>query len=207
MDLLRAIGHSRRSSWRYVEEEELKFRIEPREAILDLIPRNSVGAEIGVHLGNYSNRILRVVAPKKLHLIDPWAAVDDPKFDASLYSSKNAPQKQMDMRYEAVVERFKGKSNVIIHRSMSGDVAPSFPDEYFDWVYVDGDHTYEGVCADIKAYSPKLKANGLLIGDDYSLAGWWGRGVVDAFHDALASKAYILEFKLGSQIALRKYSV
>lgn len=36
----------------------------------------------------------------------------------------------------------------------------------FDLIYLDGDHTEEGVRADIEAYSPLLRKGGYLIGDD-----------------------------------------
>ena len=40
-----------------------------------------------------------------------------------------------------------------------------------DWVFIDANHTYDAVLADILAWSPKLKASGLLSGHDFGLAG------------------------------------
>ena len=36
-----------------------------------------------------------------------------------------------------------------------------------DVVYIDGDHTYEGVMKDIEEYYPKIKSGGYLAGHDY----------------------------------------
>lgn len=38
----------------------------------------------------------------------------------------------------------------------------------FDLIYIDADHSYEGVRGDIEAYTPLLKDGGILFGDDYS---------------------------------------
>ena len=47
-----------------------------RKFLLEMMPKNSVCAEIGVNQGQFSKEILEVVQPKKLHLIDPWAGED-----------------------------------------------------------------------------------------------------------------------------------
>jgi hypothetical protein len=36
------------------------------------VAQESIGAEIGTHMGDFSHQILRTVAPAELHLIDPW---------------------------------------------------------------------------------------------------------------------------------------
>ena len=42
-----------------------------RQFLLDMLPRHSVGAEIGVLSGNFSKQVLDSISPKQLHLIDP----------------------------------------------------------------------------------------------------------------------------------------
>jgi hypothetical protein len=59
---------------------------------------------------------------------------------------------------------------VRIHRELSSQAVQHFPDEYFDWVYIDGDHSYEFAKADLEAYLPKVKKSGYITGDDYH----WG---------------------------------
>jgi predicted O-methyltransferase YrrM len=36
-----------------------------------------------------------------------------------------------------------------------------------DWLYIDADHTYDGVRADLEAWAPFVVRGGLLLGDDY----------------------------------------
>lgn len=50
----------------------------------------------------------------------------------------------------------------------SVEVAHTFPDESFDFIFLDGSHDYENVLKDIEAWTPKLKGNSSIIGgDDY----------------------------------------
>ena len=50
-------------------------------------------------------------------------------------------------------------------------VSENYPDESLDFVFVDGDHSYDGVTRDIKAYWPKLKVGAVMAGHDYE-GGW-----------------------------------
>ena len=63
---------------------------------------------------------------------------------------------------------FSNKRNVKIIKEWSIPAALQFPDEYFDFVYIDGDHSYTAVLQDLKAWGPKVKAGGFLGGHDYS---------------------------------------
>jgi hypothetical protein len=51
----------------------------------------------------------------------------------------------------------------------SVEAARRFPDESLDFVMIDGAHDYKSVCADVRAWLPKVKRGGLLAGDD---ANW-----------------------------------
>lgn len=49
----------------------------------------------------------------------------------------------------------------------SWELASQFPDGWFDFVFIDGDHSYEGVIQDIRAYLPKVRKGGIIAGHDY----------------------------------------
>jgi cephalosporin hydroxylase len=49
----------------------------------------------------------------------------------------------------------------------SANAALSFDNESVDMVFIDGDHSEEGVVRDILAWKPKIKKTGVLAGDDY----------------------------------------
>ncbi len=56
-------------------------------------------------------------------------------------------------------------------------------------VYIDGDHSYEAVRDDIKAWLPKVRKGGILAGHDYG-AGW--PGVQKAVHEILGSRVKVM---------------
>jgi hypothetical protein len=129
-------------------------------------PRGGVCAEIGVWQGGFSRRIVQLRKPRELHLIDPWQFV--PSLPERMYGGSVArSQSDMDGIMAAVVDRFAGNAAVKVHRCTSIDAAKNFSDSYFDWVYVDGDHSYGAVLADLNAWFPKVKHGGKIVLDDY----------------------------------------
>jgi len=179
----------------------------PRDCILSRIPKGSVCAEIGVYKGDFSERIL-ARRPKKLHLIDPWKFEPDPEYKSSWYGgSVGESQVKMDAIYESVKDRFRSaikSGKVEVHRSDSAACSSQFPDQYFDWVYIDGNHRYEFVKVDLEAYSTKVKRNGLIAGDDYGIPGWWQDGVTKAIDEAISSGRFEKLVLENNQFLLRK---
>jgi len=52
----------------------------------------------------------------------------------------------------------------------SETVAKWVPDGSLDWVYIDADHRLKGIRADLKAWGPKVKSGGWIMGHDYNRA-------------------------------------
>jgi hypothetical protein len=75
---------------------------------------------------------------------------------------------------------------VFIHRGDSHTVCEQFEDEYFDWIYIDGNHLYEFAIRDLRLYHRKVKPGGFLTGDDYAEGGWWQGGVKKAVDEFVA---------------------
>ena len=47
------------------------------------------------------------------------------------------------------------------------EASSSYEDNFFDYIYIDAEHTYQAVSKDLEFWYPKLKKNGTLFGDDY----------------------------------------
>ena len=179
-----------------------------RGLLLSMLPTNAVGAEIGVHEGDFSRRILDVLKPRKMHLIDPWQYQTGKEFAEAYYGGKaKGGQTEVDSRYLRVLQRFQPEiqnGQVEVHRGFSNQVAVQFPDEYFDFVYIDGDHRYAAVKEDLELYFKKLKVRGLLCGDDYGESGWWKGGVERAVDEFASNNIVKIVSLQHSQFCLEK---
>lgn len=72
--------------------------------------------------------------------------------------------------------------NIIHWSEFSFELNHKFADNDFDFIYIDGDHTYEGVSRDLDLFLPKIKKGGIVAGHDYT-NNWEGvrRAVDEAF--------------------------
>jgi hypothetical protein len=118
-----------------------------------------VGVEIGTLYGENAKSILKNLDIYKLYLIDPYR----------IYSgyAENPEKHTDDAMFLKAKNNLKAYSNkVVFVRKMSEDAIMDVPD-HVDFVYIDGNHAYEYVKKDIQLYFPKLKAGGVIGGDDF----------------------------------------
>ncbi|NBC02236.1 MAG: hypothetical protein GVY20_00880 [Bacteroidetes bacterium] len=146
----------RREVWPFTKKLKTKHikncsLVEDRIKMLEKIPKGGVCAEVGILKGDYSRYILDIVKPQKLHLID--------------IDSKSI--KIARKRFEDEIEQ----NLVEVHREDSSTFLSSVPDATFDWIYIDGDHSYEGVKRDLEAAHSKIKPDGLISLNDYIFFG------------------------------------
>lgn len=177
---------------------------ESRPQLLALLPKQAIGAEIGVWKGDFSAAILREADPRKLYLIDPWLSRDDAAHREAWYGP-NGPD--MEGVYQHVLRRFckeRESDRVVIVRAPSESALTEFPDGHFDFIYIDGDHEYSAVRKDCMLSFEKVRPGGYICGDDYALAGWWKDGVVRAFHDLICERPVLIRYANGNQLVLQK---
>ncbi len=137
-----------------------------RDFLLRVLPKQSVGCEVGVWKGGFSERILKIVRPKKLFLVDPWLFL--PEFPQTWYGGKAAhTQKDMDEIYQEVLQKIGNRKNIIVLRKPTSQLIDEIQDGELDWVYIDGNHEYEYVLADLLYFGKKVKSGGIICGDDY----------------------------------------
>lgn len=183
---------------------KFRWRLSSRRKLLLELPEGSVGVEIGVHLGDFSSRILQEVKPSKLFLVDPWMIFDSADYSDALYGGKAAGQAEMDERHDSVVRRFQPEINsgtVEIHRGTFQSLLEKDVSD-FDWVYIDGDHTYEAVKADLTLALAAVTRPSVICGDDLQTDSWWGDDVERAV------KAFCYDYDLslttiGNQFLIR----
>ncbi len=137
-----------------------------RLRLLEQLPKNGRGAEIGVWNGGFSEFILEVTRPRELVLIDPWDLLSNQSEEERTHK-KHADTEFMDDMFQNVSGRYGHLDNVTIAKGFSADVLSAYPDDYFDWVYVDGNHQYEFVKVDIDLAFQKVKPGGIIAGDDF----------------------------------------
>lgn len=113
-----------------------------RKTLVARLPRHGVVAEIGTARGRFSKYILDTNDPSELHLVD----LDMSQLNPSIAAD----------------------SRIRIYRGYSHAVISTFPDIYFDWIYIDADHSYKAVCRDIEAAASKIKPLGFLVFDDFA---------------------------------------
>lgn len=147
-----------------------------RNWIFKYLPKKSIGAEIGVWKGDFSYQIFKNIKPEKLYLIDPWKINSDIEYENAWYSSDNITQNKINLLYRSVINRFKDRPEIIIIR----DIFLNAEVKDLDFCYIDGDHTYNGVKLDLETAYVKVKPNGFICGDDYSIGSWWRDGVIRA---------------------------
>lgn len=185
-------------------------RPDHRHDLLRSLPKHAIGAEIGVHRGDFSERILAAAKPKKLILIDPWMYVNDETYKDALYGGeKGQDQKHMDDRYNAVLARFSDKidaGQVTVMRDLSEDALRKLDNDSLDFVYIDGNHLYEHVKKDLELSFMKVRPGGIVSGDDYAVEGWWEGGVRQAVDEFVKERKLDTLRIIGDQFLLTKPS-
>lgn len=93
---------------------------------------------------------------------------------------------------------------VHVHREPSDEAGQQLADSYFDWIYIDDDHTYDGVLADLELCARIVRPGGFVAGDDYGLSGWWENAVQRAVDQAVLDDPYALTWRLGCQFIVAR---
>jgi hypothetical protein len=167
------------------------------EEIYKRLPKDKpiIGAEIGVWTGKTSSYLIENLPNLTMYMIDAWA---DPvtipsffnsgakmaRFDKSVYDSAYNTVQQIQLKYP-------DRSFVI--KDISLRASWRFNGNTLDFVFLDGDHSYEGLSLDMDLWYPKVKLGGLFCGHDYNPADKGFRGVKKAVNEWFEPD----EFELG----------
>lgn len=149
-----------------------------RVDLLKLIPQNSIFCEIGVFCGEFSRDILKINKPQEMWMVDIWqgswgSGDKDGNFHKNI--------QDMEKIYLNLYHQTKNKNNTHVVRCSSSFFLDSCDEDYFDAIYIDGDHTYDAVLSDLNKSFRAIKNDGFLMGHDYHYN--IGGDVVNAVHE------------------------
>jgi len=117
-----------------------------RYELIKTLSPNGLGVEVGTQYGDFARKLIELASPQFLHLIDH-------SFEAFDRSG---------------LDEWIADGRIKLHEGDSAEVLSGFSDDSLDWVYLDADHSYDGVTRDLKALESKLKPEGILICNDYT---------------------------------------
>ena len=120
-----------------------------------------VGAEIGVDRGRYSKWICMKNKGVKLFCVDPYIY-----YDRYVERRTKESQSGLNDSYEKAVERL-APFNCEIIKKTSMEAVKDFNDNSLDFVYIDGNHTFEYAVNDIAEWSKKVRPGGIVSGHDF----------------------------------------
>jgi predicted O-methyltransferase YrrM len=133
----------------------------------------------------------------KLYCIDPWEDYNNyPEYKNEQHNNYNI--------FNENIKNSGFQDKMVINRGYSHKEVPKFEDDFFDIIYIDGNHEPEYVLEDAVCSFRKLKVNGIIIFDDY---GWGGPDCVkkgiDAFLSAYSKRIEYLN-ESNTQVFIKK---
>tara|TARA_B110000967_G_scaffold123592_1_gene126199 strand:+ start:390 stop:1010 length:621 start_codon:yes stop_codon:yes gene_type:complete len=114
--------------------------------------------EIGSHMGESTALFAMSKLFTEIHCIEPFSGEEEFNDDNLCDWGFVENQFLLNTRHH---------TNIIHHKHFSQDIHEKFEDDFFDFIYIDADHSYESVKSDLINYIPKIKDNGFVGGHDY----------------------------------------
>jgi len=120
-------------------------------------------AEVGVYRGQFSRALLNRTSTD-LYLIDIWRKISIDEYDDGTNS---------DTSYQYCLDNVAGyEDRAFMLRIRSEQIVDLFPDEFFDFIYIDSNHAYDYVKRDIEMWYPKVREGGIISGHDWLDIDW-----------------------------------
>jgi SAM-dependent methyltransferase len=127
--------------------------------------------EVGCWLGRSTVYLARQVAASgkdiALTAVDTFRGSPTEEFHLRVVAAHGG---SVRAAFEANLRRYGVADQVAVLEAPSVAAAASFPDGSLDFVFIDADHAYGSVRADLLAWLPKVRPGGTLAGHDYDSA-------------------------------------
>ena len=147
------------------------------------VPRESKMIEIGSYMGESTMLFASTGIFQEIHAIEPFEGKE--KFSDDF----GYEWEQIGKEFEKNTRIFDDDEIINLHLDYSYNVHERFEDGTFNFVYIDGDHSYDGVKRDIELYLPKIKEGGIIGGHDYNKKEW--EGVVKAVNEYFTEPDFV----------------
>lgn len=133
------------------------------EFVSNILPKGGIGIELGVLKGHFSRILLDYAQPEHLHLVDPWYMLQPfwPWAMGNQSTVDAAIRVLNDYRAEIEAKR------VSVHAAFDTKLLTTFPDNHFDWAYIDSSHAYQHTKDELELLVHKVKNDGVIAGDDW----------------------------------------
>jgi hypothetical protein len=153
--------------------------------------------EVGVFYGIHLFEVAKTFPNAQLYGVDPWLEYDE-------YSEYKGEQNSILSGFKRNLYKCPDKTRIQTYRGFSSDIVPLFPNDFFDIVYVDGNHATEYVYKDACMSFEKTKSGGYIVFDDMDEKDWpQTRKGVRQFEDEYADKIEMV-VNLVAQIVFKK---
>ena len=138
-------------------------------------------AEVGVAAGDTSVRLFAEFPNLTMWLVDPYE---------DYQRTRASEMRPLLVTLVVNTQPYRDRRKLLIIPSPAA--AELVPDNSLDLVFLDGNHTYDGVKADLLGWWPKLKSTGsIMCGDDYRPKH---AGVIKAVDEWAEENHHQLEF-------------
>ena len=121
-----------------------------------------VGCEVGLFRGRNARSMFREIPGLKLYGVEPYG--DQPS------STRHKTIPRYDRNRKMMAARLKNR-NIILIENFSEIAVQEIPYDSLDFVYIDGDHSYDYVMTDIILWARRVRPGGIISGHDYILPG------------------------------------
>lgn len=149
-------------------------------------------AEIGIGYGTHAKNILQTTSVDQLYLIDPMTFYPNDGFATDIMNQEpSIPGNQFNELAELIRNELSPwQTRYTWYRQPSLTITNTqIPDDSLDCVFVDGDHSYNAVRADLTFWWKKVRVGGQLLGDDY-----WMSEVAQAVNEFAAEHNLVCDF-------------
>ena len=141
---------------------------EDRNTLIKEICKRSVSPkvlEIGVFKGEFLDYIVNNCSIYSIDGVDLFQG----ESCSGDVNGNNVVHYNLANSYYELTDKYKNSSIVKLIKSDSSSYLKTIDNDYYDIIYIDGDHSYNGVKKDLSASFEKVKNGGYIMGHDYEM--------------------------------------